>query len=230
VRYTAVVAASAAVVAFAIGIAYASAPGALAAAVLSGVAAFVVSLHGRRLAGAPFGAAAGAAVVLLPLLGIVYALPSYRPTYEHDALPSLVGATHTAWFALGVGLAAAFLVVPRQAIALAGVAAAAAAVAVWGVASLTDLKNGLHENAWSVTFTGWLVVAGVAGLARRSPWIAAGAGGWLVVFVLRGAHRPFAHGAFWQALAPAAPAAALLFVAIALLVPSLPVRLPRPAR
>jgi hypothetical protein len=216
----------AAVVSLAIGLAYATALGAVAGAVLSGVAAFVLSMHGRRLAGERFGAAAGSAIVLLPLLGILYALPSYRSTYEHDALPALVGATHTAWFALSVALAAALLVAPRQAIALAGVVAAATALAVWGVGPLTDLKNGLHENAWSVTFTGWLVVAGVAGLARRSPWLATGVGGWLVLFVLRGAHKPFAGGAFWQALAPAAPAAALLFVAIALLVPRLRARQP----
>jgi hypothetical protein len=220
----------AAAVALAIGLAYASVPGALAGAVLSGAAAIVLSILGARLGGDRLGLAAACAVVALPLLGILYALPTYRSTYTHDALPALVGASHTGLFAIGVAILAGLLVVPRHAIGAAGVTALAVALVVWGVDPLTSVKNGLHENGWSVTFAGWLVVAGVLGTARRSPWLAAGLGGWLALVVLRAGDTSFAGGRFWRELAPAAPAAALLFVAIALLVPSLPGRQPRPVR
>lgn len=210
-----------ALVALVVGLAYASVLGALAAAVLCAAASLVLFEHGRRLAGRRFAVAAAAAVVGLPLLGIWYALPTYRTTYMHDALPALVGATSTGWFALGVAVAAAALLLPRHAVAAAGAIAAVVGVAVWGLGALTDVKNGLHESGWSVTLAGWLVVAGLIGLARRSPWLAVGFGGWFAFVLLRAAHRPFDHGLFWAALAPAAPVAALLFVAIALLVPRL---------
>jgi hypothetical protein len=188
---------------------------------LAPVAVACVHLHGLRLAGTRFAYGAAVVYVALPLAAIAYFLPAYRPTYTHDVLPSLLGLEHTAWFALGVAIAAASLVAPARALAAAGVVAAAVALAVWGTGPLGDVKIGLHEGGWSIGFLEWAVVAGVAGAARRAPWRAAFLGGWLVFFVLRAAHRPFGSGAFWTALAPALPAAALLAAAIALLVPQL---------
>jgi hypothetical protein len=226
-----VVAGACAIVAFVVGAAYAGALDALAGAALCAIGAAALHEHGRRLAGGVFGVAAAASIVVLPLLGIPYALPAYRSTYEHEALPALVGASHIGWFALGVAVVAAALFVPRPVFALAGIAALVAGIVVWGTSSLVDVKNGLHESGWSTTFAGWLVVAGILGTARRSPFAALGFGGWLALVVLRASHKPFDGGAFWAALAPAAPAAALLFVAIALLVPRLrPARLPADAR
>lgn len=204
-----------------IGLAYAGVLGALAAAMLCACAALVLAEHGRRLAGERFGLCAGAAIVVLPLLGVPYALPHYRPTYTHAALPALVGATHTGWFAAGVAVAAGLLAAPRLALAASGVAALLIGLAVWGVDALGAAKAGLHETSWSVTFAAWLVVAGVVGVARRSPWLATCLAGWFGLVLLRAAHEPFDGGRFWIALAPAAPAAALLFVAISLLVPRL---------
>lgn len=189
--------------------------------ILSPAAVVLVQLHGARLGGTRFGVWAGAVAVALPLLGIAYALPTYRSTYTHDSLPSLVGLEHPGWYAIGVGLAAVALVVPRFALAAAGIVAAVVAVVVWGVAPLSDLRSSLHEAGWSIAFVEWLVVAGVAGALRRSVLVATGFAGWLVFFVLRAAHQPFAGGHFWQALAPAAPAAALLAAAIASLAPRL---------
>ena len=193
-----------------------------------------VHLQGVRLAETRFGYGAAAVYVVLPLAATAYFIPPYRSTYTHDVLPSLLGLEHTAWFALGVAIAAATLLPPRRALAAAGVAAAAVALVAWGTGELGDVKVGLHEGAWSIGLLEWAVVAGVVGAARRSPWLAAFLGGWLVLFVLRAAHRPFGSGEFWTSLAPALPAAALLAAAIALLVPRLrpapsPARAPRDA-
>ena len=225
--------AAAAEVLLAIGVATAyGAAGAASVAgalVLAPVAVACVYLHGVRLAGSRFGYGAAGAYVLLPLAAVAYFVPAYRPTYTHEALPSLLGLEHTAWFALGVAIAAASLVPPARALAAVGVAAAVAALLVWGTAPLGDVKVDLHEGAWSIGFLEWIVVAGVVGAARRSPWRATFLAGWLVLFVLRAAHRPFETGEFWSALAPALPAAALLVAAIALLVPRLRPA-PAPAR
>ena len=191
----------------------------MAGIVLAPVMVVVVGLNGRRLAGDGFGRAAAVVAVVLPLAGAVYALPVYRPRYTHHALPSLVGLDHSAWFALGVALGVAALVVPRTMLAAAGAVGAIAAIAVWGLAPLGDLKNAFHENEWSVTFTEWLVIAGALGAARRSVWTMVWLIGWLGFFVLRAAHEPFADGQFWAALAPAVPSAALLVAAIGLLAP-----------
>jgi hypothetical protein len=223
----AAVAFAAALVAAAVGVVYASVASAVMAGALVALETLVLYAHGRRLAGPRLGLAAAAAVVVVPLLGIVYAQPAYRSTYRREALPALLGATHTGWLALGVAFGAALLVVPRRLVAIIGVVALVAAFGTWG--TLTDVRTALHETGWSVTFAAWLVVAGLLGVARRSWSLALGLTGWLAIFVLRAGQRPFAGGAFWEALAPIAPAAALLFVAIALLVPRLRARQPRPA-
>jgi hypothetical protein len=191
----------------------------VAGLVLAPVMVVLVGLNGRRLAGDGFGRAAAVVAVLLPPAGAVYALPVYRSTYTHHALPSLVGLDHSAWFALGVAIAAAALVAPTLALAGAGAVAGAAAIGVWGTSSLVDVKNALHENAWSVSFSEWLVIAGAVGVAFRSVTTMVWLVGWLGFFVLRAAHEPFATGQFWEALAPAVPSAALLVAAIGLLVP-----------
>jgi hypothetical protein len=180
----------------------------------------VFAVHRLALpSGRRFAAGAAAMVFLAPILGACYALSTYRSTYTHHALPALFGLSQTGWLALGAGLAVLMAFVPAPVGAGAGVVAAAVAVAVWGVGPLGAVQGALHENGWSVTFIEWLPVAGVIGLARKDPWLAVGTAGWLVLFVLRAAHRPFDGAAFWVALAPAVPAAALLLAAIALLVP-----------
>jgi hypothetical protein len=181
----------------------------------------VVAVHrlATRLAGPRFALGAATLVPALPLLGVIYALPPYRTVYQHDSLPALFGVAHPLWFALGVALALAAAFAPARAFAAAGLVAAVVGLAVWGATPLGDVRSALHEDAWSVAFAEWLPVAGLLGLALRSRWFALGAGGWLVFFVVRAAHRTFEHGHFWAALAPAVPSAALLAAAIALLVP-----------
>jgi hypothetical protein len=190
----------------------------VAAIVLGAVSVGAVHRIATRV-GPRFALGAAAMVLVAPLLGALYALSTYRSTYLHHALPALFGLTHTGWFALGVGIAVAVAVAPGIVTGTGGAVAIAVAIAVWGVAALGDVQGALHETGWSVTFIEWLPIAGVVGLARRAPWLTLGAAGWLVLAVLRAAHRPFADAAFWVALAPAVPAAALLIAAIALLVP-----------
>jgi hypothetical protein len=190
----------------------------LAGVVLGSVAVVAVHRIGLRV-GRRFAFGAAAMVFVVPLLGAAYALGTYRPTYTHHSLPALFGLAHPGWFAIGVGLAVASAFAPATTTAAAGVLAAVGAAVVWGVSPLGDVTNALHETAWSITFIEWLPVAGVLGLVRKAPWSAVGTAGWLVFFVLRAAHRSFDEGAFWAALAPAVPAAALLLAAIALLVP-----------
>ena len=190
-----------------------------AAGVVLGPVAVVAVYRFARRVGPTFAIGAAAMVFAGPLLGVLYMLSSYRSTYTHDALPALFGLSHPGWFALGVLVAAAVSFAPARALAAAGVAAAAVGVAVWGVHPLAGVQTSLHEAGWSVTFIEWLVIAGVLGLGLRARWPAAGIAGWLAIVVLRAAHRPFEHGAFWSALAPAVPAAALLLAAIGLLLP-----------
>jgi hypothetical protein len=201
----------------------------IAALLLAPVAVWAVRGLGTRLAGPWFGVAAAATYILLPLAGRLYFLPSYDHVYSNDVLPALVGLKSPGWLALGIALAIVAAFPSPRSLAVAGVVATLVALGVWGVGELGDVKTSLHEAGWSVALLEWLPVAGVVGVARRSPWLAPALGGWLVFFVLRASHEPFADGAFWRALAPALPAAAVLVAAIALLVPSLRPA-PRPAR
>lgn len=193
----------------------------LAAIALAPVAVFAVAGLGRRLDGRGFGLACAATYVLLPFVATRIFLGSYHHIYLHDVLPYLLGLRVTWWFLAGVAVAIAARVAPRTVFAGAGAVAALVGVVVWGVGHLGEVKVGLHESAWSVAFLEWLPVAGVVGAARRSPLVATGLGGWLVFFVLRAAHHPVADGAFWRALAPALPAAAVLLASVWLLVPRL---------
>jgi hypothetical protein len=189
--------------------------------VLGPVAVVAVHRLGSSLGGPRFGEAAAVLVPVLPLLGVLYALPSYRTTYEHDALPALFGVAHPLLFAIGAAIAVVAAFAPVRAAAAAGAVALIVAVVVWGLGSLGGVRTSLHEAAWSVAFVEWLLVAGVLGAARRSPWLALALVGWLGLFLLRAAHRTFDHAHFWIALAPAVPAAAILSGAIALLAPPL---------
>jgi hypothetical protein len=195
---------------------------AVAAGIVLGQATVVgVAFSGRRLASLGFGAAAAAVYALLPLLGIAYSLATYRHTFVHAALPVLVGLRHPAWFAIGAATTLVFAFLPRQLLALAGLAAVVAGLVAWGTAPLTDLRAGLHETAWSITFGEWALLAGLIGAARRSALMAVGLGGWVVFVVLRAAAQGYADAAFWKALAPATPAVALLLTALWFLVPRL---------
>lgn len=193
--------------------------------VLGQITVVGVALSGRRLSNLRFGAAAAVVYALLPLLGIAYSLTTYRHTFVHTALPVLVGLRHPAWFALGASTALVFAFLPRQLFALAGLVGVIAGVVAWGLAPLTDLRNGLHETAWSITFGEWALLAGLIGAARRSVLTAVGLGGWIVFVVLRAAAQGYADAAFWKALTPATPAIALLLSALWFLIPRL-----RPAR
>jgi len=73
------------------------------------------------------------------------------------------------------------------------------------------------------------VLAGVIGAAMRSRVRAAGLAGWLALALGLAARRGYESGAFWQSLAVAAPAVAVLLSSLWLLMP--PLRLaPAPSR
>jgi hypothetical protein len=190
----------------------------LVLAPLGALAAYVVA---ERVAEGWFAAAASVVYVALPLVAELFFVPAYRSTYTHDVLPTLLGLGSPALLAVGVVIAVAVCFLPARVAAAGGVAAAAVAAIAWGLGGLGDVKVGVHETGWSVTFLEWLPVAGVLGAARRSPWLAAALGGWLVAVTLRAAGSAVETGAFWRELAPALPAAAVLATAIALLVPRL---------
>jgi hypothetical protein len=175
---------------------------------------------GRAIAGATFALAAAAVYVALPALGSVYMLSTYRSTFAHEALPDLVGLRATPYFAAGV-LVALLAGIHRRGTAALGVALLVVALAVDGVSGFENVRNGLHETAWSITMLVWLGIAGVLGAARRTPVAAVGLGAWTGAAVLHGVDRGYDHAAFWQALASATPAVALLLSSVALLVPRL---------
>jgi hypothetical protein len=199
----------------------------LGALVLAPVAVVATAAFARRIAGERFAIAAAVAYVVLPLLATRFMLVTYRATFEHQALPDLVGLRATPWFALGVLLTAA-LVAPRRAAGVSGAVAAVAALIVWGSADLASIRNGLHETAWSITLLEWFVVAGFIGAARRNGWLAVALVGWLLAIILHAAHVGYDNAAFWQSLAAGATLAAVLLTSLALLVP--PLRRPRPAQ
>lgn len=200
----------------------------LGALVLAPVAVLATAALARRVAGERFAIAAALAYVVLPLLASRFMLSTYRSTFEHQALPDLVGLRATPWFALGVLLTAALAVAPRRAAGVSGAVAAVAALILWGTADLASIRNGLHETAWSITLLEWFIVAGFIGAARRNGWLAVALVGWLLAIILHAAHVGYDNAAFWQSLAAGAALAAVLLTSLALLVP--PLRRPRPAQ
>jgi hypothetical protein len=200
----------------------------LAGAVIAPLAVFFVWKLGTQLAGPRFGGAAAVVYIALPVVARAYFLASYRHTFVHSSVPKLVGLEAPQSLALGVLIVAAMAYMPRRLLGLAGFVALVSGLVIWGIAPLSDIRNGLHETAWSITFVEWLVVASVIGAARRSPWLAIALAGTLSFFVLRGAHGGY--DSFWRSLAPVMPLAAVLLTSLSLLVPRLrPVAAPTPA-
>jgi hypothetical protein len=200
----------------------------IVALLLAPVAVLLTAALARRSAGRAYGVAAAATYVALPLLANRFMLPTYRSTFDRQVVPDLVGLRGTGWFVLGLLVTTVLAFAPRRVTAAAGVAAAVAAIVVWGTGDLSAIRGGLHETAWSITLLEWLVVAGVIGLARRDPWRAAAAGGWVVAVTLHAAHRGYDNGAFWESLSAAGPTLAVLLSALGLLVPPLRARQARP--
>jgi hypothetical protein len=229
---TGAAAAAQALLALVVGARYGSSgAGAIVAAIVLGPLAVVGTARlGAQIAGRTFAVGAAWTFVLLPLVATAFFSSGYRHTWLHAALPQLMGVRATGWYALGAALALSASLAPARAAATAGAVAAVTALVVYGAGTLGGVRVGIHETAWSVSFAEWLALAGVIGVARRAPLLAAALGGWLLFFVLRGADRGYDGGAFWAALAPALPAAALLVSALALLVPRLrPAAEPRQA-
>jgi hypothetical protein len=212
-----------ALIALVVGVRYGhGGPGAVAAALLLGpLAVFGTARIAGLIAGRSYAIGAAWTFVLLPLVATAFFGSEYRHTWLHVVLPQLVGMHATSWYALGAALAVAGSFIPARAAAVAGVAAAITALFVYGASTLGGIRVGIHETGWSVSFAEWLPLAGVIGVARRTPLLAVALGGWLVFFVLRGADHGYDSGVFWASLAPALPAAALLVSALALLVPRL---------
>jgi hypothetical protein len=194
--------------------------------VLAPVAVAVTALIANRIAGERFAVCAGTVFVILPLLASRYMLSTYRGTFDARVLPALVGLRHTAVFALGMAVAVVFAFAPRLFVAVGGAFAFIVAAAAWQLDGVSALRPALHETVWSITLLEWLVVSGILGAFLRSPPLATGVGGWLLAGVLWAAHRGYGGAVFWQSLAGATPAVAVLLSSLALLVP----RRRRPAR
>jgi hypothetical protein len=198
-----------------------------AALVLAAVTPLGVALAARRMRGGWFPVIAAATYVGLPLIAVRYFFAAYRHVYVHQALPWLLGLERPLVLASGLAIVAGAALAPRFVFALSGLGAFIAALAVWGTSRVDAVRlGGLHETAWSLGIAEWLVLAGALGAILASPLLGVGVGGWLALLFLRATHDPYATGAFWRQLAPAAPALAILTSSIWLLVPPLP--RPRP--
>jgi hypothetical protein len=191
------------------------------ALLLAPAAVWAVAGIAARIAGPGFGLLAATLYAALPVAGRVLFYGPLRSTYSSHILPALVGTRAPAWFALGVGLAVLARLAPARVVGVAGLAAAAVAAVFWVDTDWTTVYGNFHESTWSPTLVCLLPFACVLGVGLRSPWAAAGLGGWLALFVLRGVHRPYGSGAFWTGLAPAMPAIAVLIASLGLLVPRL---------
>lgn len=202
-------------------------PSTIAALVLAPAAVVATWLLAERLGGARFADAAAAVYVLLPALAFLVLLGGYRSTFADRALPDLVGLRATPWFALGLLLAA--VVWARWSGPLLAIAGVALLASSWS--DLGAVRVGLHETAWSIAMLEWLALAGIVGAARRSWWHALGLGGWLGCAVALAARQGYEDAAFWQSLAVATPAVAVLLSSLWLLVPRLrPAAHPQRAR
>jgi hypothetical protein len=97
---------------------------------------------------------------------------------------------------------------------------------------LADNIDQLREHFWSGRLIVWVVVAGLVGLARRSPTAFFLVGGWFMAFALVKGSYAYANvvdGSFFRILMPAFPAFVLLIASVPLLLPHLPGKL-RPFR
>jgi hypothetical protein len=195
--------------------------GLVAALVLGPLAVLGTARLAERIGGRGFAAGAAWTFVLLPLVATTFFVRGFRPTWLHEVLPQLVGARAPGWYALGAAIVIVVSFVPARIAAACGAVAAVIALVAYDFGALGDVRVGIHETGWSVSLAEWLPLAGAIGAARRAPLLAVFLGGWLALFVLHGASEGYGGGAFWAALAPALPAAALLVSSLALLVPRL---------
>lgn len=91
-------------------------------------------------------------------------------------------------------------------------------------ANLHENMSGLREYFWSARLVQWAPIAGLVGLARRSPTIAALTATWFGTFLVVKGTTPVStvsSGSFFRLLMPAFPAYFLLAVSTLLLVPRL---------
>ena len=194
---------------------------------------------GRRLAG-PIGAVvAPLAVILVPVLGVLYANEAFRETYVDSVLTLAVGVAD------GWSLAAGALLLVAVALIVQGnrrfvAAGAALGVAVLAVAALSQGVGleiswdafeanmaGLREFTWSNRLLQWLPLAGVIGVGRRSRLAALLLATWFGAFALAYGASPnvgVGDGSMLAALVPALPAFSLLVASVPLLVPTVPMR------
>jgi hypothetical protein len=193
----------------------------VAAVVLAPVAVVGAATTARRFAGGRFPAVAAAVFVLLPFLARLFLLAPQRPAFDRFALPALVGVQETGVFAAGVAAVLVTALAPELVAAAAGTVALVVALIVWSLGAIGDLQPLLHETAWSVALSEWLVVATIAAVVLRRPLLGAALGCVAVAAILRAAHQPFGDAGFWRALAPVVPVGAVLVSALWLLVPRL---------
>jgi hypothetical protein len=197
---------------------------------------------GRTVAGRVGSVAAPLAVVLVPVLGALYANAKLRDAYVDRVLTEAVGVADGWGFAAGalLLLAVALVVTKRRSLAAAGatLALGVIAVAALGHGIGLDVSKdafdlniaGLREFTWSNRTLQWLPLAGAIGVARLSPLTALLLAIWFGTFTLAYGASPnvtVGDGSFFAAFVPAIPAFSLLVAAVPLLVPTLPARLER---
>jgi hypothetical protein len=203
---------------------------------------------GRMVAGAVGAVAFPVAVVLVPVVGVLYANERFRETYTDRVLTEAVGIAAGGQFAAGalllgsVSLLVAALARDRVDAVLAAAGAALALVVIasamlrGGIGLDVSWRafdanmGGLREFTWSNRLLQWLPLAGAVGMARCSLPAALLVGGWFGAFALAWGASPnvgVGDGSFSAAFVPALPAFSLLVASVPLLVPTLPARLER---
>jgi hypothetical protein len=201
------------------------------------------SEHPLLLDGVAAGVAAGAAIAIKPATALFLAGPvlafAYRRRFQlagamiAGLAPAII--TLAVWKERGLGN---LPVLSQGARHLAGHGLAAAGP-LGGLSfrkyydqlnwsHLAENIDQLREHFWSGRLIVWLVIAGLIGLARRSPTGFFLVGGWFLAFgLVKGSYASanVADGSFFRILMPCYPAFVLLIASVPLLLPHLPRKL-----
>jgi hypothetical protein len=195
------------------------------------------------LDGVAAGVAAGAAIAIKPATALFLAGPAlafaYRRRFElagamlAGLAPAVVALA--VWKERGLGQLPV-LAHGAEHVAGHGVAAAAPLAALdfakyYHQLNWSHFSNNidlLREHFWSGRLIVWLVIAGLIGLARRSPTACVLVGGWFMAFVLvKGSYSAASieDGSLFRIMMPSYPAFVLLLASVPLLLPHIPGKL-----
>lgn len=208
-----------------VGVVAADEGGSVARAVfLAPLTVVLVYALARRLLGRRLAALAGALWVSGPWLALSLFDSRVDPFLREDVVPAALALSEWRRPAWTLALLLAALLPFRRLVfpVVLGVALADVAGGAHDVGRLWDQYQGLQEYFWTAPLFLWIPVAGIVGVARRSPRGAALVGLWAFAFLgVAGTNETlgFADATLLLALVPAFPALVTLAAALPLLVP-----------